>query len=58
LHAPPAQLSVKRLQLGGEGRVNEVRINPALRNFEQGFWNSKNSRAAGYRDDPEEEEPQ
>ncbi len=26
--APPAQLSVKRLQLGGASRVNEVRINP------------------------------
>ena len=31
--APPAQLSVMRLQLGGERRVNEVRINPGLLSF-------------------------
>jgi hypothetical protein len=28
-----------RLQLGGAGRVNEVRINPLL-NYEQVIWNS------------------
>ena len=39
--APVAQLSVKRLEVrGAHARVNEVRINPALRNFEQGFWSS------------------
>ncbi|MDN0076689.1 hypothetical protein QU481_17665, partial [Crenobacter sp. SG2303] len=37
-HVPPAQLSVKRLQLVGASRVNEVRINPLLY-FEQVFWN-------------------
>jgi hypothetical protein len=31
--------SVKRLQLGGESRVNEVQINPLL-NSEQLLWNS------------------
>jgi hypothetical protein len=39
-HVTPAQLSVNWLQVSGESRVSEVRINVML-TFEQVFWNRR-----------------